>query len=172
MKTSHQIFLGVLFGAVLFIALEFVPDGDLVVMISGALLLLLALIRGTHLPVLVRAFVTSYIFYWACIMCLIGRTMEPGLTGYTVKMSLVVFAVLGWWPGIALFRLWRPKIAAFLLCALLPVGFILAATIAGTEEYLFVRKYQDIGVGATSRWTVSNHWLSYDKNTQTLNGSD
>ena len=172
MTTSRHILVGVLAGLVFFVALEFVPDGDLVIMIGGALLLLVALIRGTRLPLMLRVFVTACMFYWAYVACLIGRTMQPGLTGYTVGMAFTVFAIYGWWPGIALFRLWRSRTAVGLLCALLPVGLALAAVVAGTEEYLFVRKYHDTGVGVTKRWTVSNHWLSYDKAAHRLDGSD
>jgi hypothetical protein len=172
MTTTRQVVLGVLVAVVLFVALEFVPDGDLVIMIGGALLLLVALIRGTRLPLMFRVFITACTFYWAYISCLVGRTMEPGLTGYTIGMALTVFVLYGCWPGIALFRLWRPKIAVGLLCVLLPVAFTLAAVVAGTEEYLFIRKYHDTGVGVTKRWTVSNHWLSYDKDAHRLDGSD
>jgi len=172
MTRSRQIISGILAGVALFVALEFVPDGDLVIMIGGALLLLFGLIWGTRLPLMLRVFITACTFYWGYIACLIGRTMQPGLTGYTVGMALSVFVIYGCWPGIALFRLWRPKIAAGLLCALLPVAFTLAAVVAGTEEYLFIRKYHDTGVGVTKRWTVSNHWLSYDKDAHRLDGSD
>jgi hypothetical protein len=111
-------------------------------------------------------------FYWAYITCLIGRTMQPGLTRYTIGMALTVFAIYGLWPSVALFRVWRPKIAVGILFTLLPVALALSAAVAGTEEYLFVRKYQDTGVGVTKRWTVSNHWLSYDKDARRLDGSD
>ena len=172
MRTSRQIVAGILAGLALFVALEFVPDGDLVIMIGGAVLLLVGLIWGTRLPLMFRAFVTACIFYWAYIACLVGRTMQPGLSGYTIGMALTVFVIYGAWPAIGLFRLWRPKIAVGLLCALLPVSFMLAEVVAGTEEYLFIRKYRDTGVGVTKRWTVSNHWLSYDKDAQRLDGSD
>jgi len=172
MTTPRQVVLGVLVAVGLFVSLEFVPDGDLVIMIGGALLLLVALIRGTRLPLMFRVFITACMFYWAYIACLVGRTMQPGFTGYTIGMALTMFAIYGWWPGIVLFRLWRPKFAVSLLCALLPIGLTLAAVVAGTEEYLFIRKYQDTGVGVTKRWTVSNHWLSYDKYAHRLDGSD
>jgi hypothetical protein len=172
MTISRQIFAGILVAMILFVALEFVPDGDLVIMIGGALLLLVVLIRGTKLPLMLRVFITACMFYWAYIACLIGRTMQPGLTGYTVGMALTFFVIYGWWPSLTLFRLWRPKIAVALLCSLLPVALALAAFVAGTEEYLFVRKYHDTGAGVTKRWTVSNHWLSYDKDAHRLDGSD
>jgi hypothetical protein len=172
MTTSRHIITGILSAVVLFVGLEFLEDADLAIMIGGALLLIVALIRGTRLPLMLRVFITACIFYWAYIACLIGRTMQPGLSGYTVGMALTVFAIYGCWPGLALFRLWRPKIAVGVLCALFPVALALAAVVAGTEEYLFVRKYHDTGVGPTKRWTVSNHWLSYDKDAHRLDGSD
>jgi hypothetical protein len=172
MTTSRHIFAGVLAALALFVALEFLPDGDFVIMIGGAFLLLVALLRGARLPLMLRVFITGSLFYWAYIACLIGRTMQPGLTGYTIGRALTMFATFGWWPSLALFRLWRPKIAVALLCSLLPVAFAVAAVVAGAEEYLFVRKYYDTGVGVTKRWTVSNHWLSYDKDARRLDGSD
>jgi hypothetical protein len=48
----------------------------------------------------------------------------------------------------------------------------MAGVVASVEEQLFIYKYRDTGVGATARWTVSNHWLSYDRDAQRLNGSD
>jgi len=110
--------------------------------------------------------------YWGYIACLVGRTMEPGLTGYTLEMALTVVVVSGCWPAIALFRLWRRPIAFCLLCAFFPVAFTLAMLVAGTEEYLFVRKYRDTGAGPTARWTVPHHWLAYDKEARRLDGSD
>ena len=58
MTTTRQVVLGVLVAVALFVALEFVPDGDLVIMIGGALLLLVALIRGTRLRLMFRVIIT------------------------------------------------------------------------------------------------------------------
>jgi hypothetical protein len=171
-KTGSHISVGVVTALALFVAIEFVPHGDIAFMLFAALLFLVALIRGLRLPLAVRVFATACIFYWAYIACLIGRTMRPGLTAYTLGWVLFMFAFYGWWPAPALFRLWRPMIAIGLLCMLLPVGFALAAVVASAEECLFVLKYKDTGVGTTERWTISNHWLSYDKESQRLDGSD
>lgn len=172
MTTARHVFAGIFLAVAVFVGLEFLEHGDLVIMIGCALLLGVALIRGTRLPLMLRVFTTAWIFYWAYIACLLGRTMQPGLTGYTVGMALTVFAIYGCWPGFALFRLWRPKIAVGILCALFPVALTLAAVVAGTEEYLFVRKDHDTGVGVTKRSTVSNHWLSYDRDAHRQDGSD
>ena len=172
MTSSRHNLLGMIAALVSLLALEFVPDAGLVIIIIGGLLFVIALIRGTRLPMAIRVFITACIFYWAYITCLVGRTMRPGLSRYTVGMALTVFAIYGWCPGIALVRLWRPRIAVGLLCALLPVGLTLAAAVAGTEEYLFVCKYRATGVGTTPRWTVSNHWLTYDRDAHRLDGSD
>jgi hypothetical protein len=172
MTASRQVFTGTLVALALAVALEFMSHGDLVVIVGGGILLIIALIRGKRLPLALRVFATAMVFYWAYINCLIGRTMQPGLSGYTVRMALTFFAIFGLWPGLALFRLWNSKTTLLLLGLLFPVAFLLASAVAGTEECLFVRKYRVAGVGTTPRWTVSNHWLAYDKVAQRLDGSD
>jgi len=172
MTPTRKAIAGIAVALAFFVALEFAPYGDFVFMILGALSLFIVAVRKTHLPLMLRVFITTCIFYWGFSACITGRTMQPGLTRFTAGMALSYFGFLGLWPGIALFKLWHRRIAIGLLCALLPVSFALAVALAGTEEYLFVRKYRDTGVGPTARWTVSMHWLAYDRETRRLGGSD
>lgn len=172
MTSSQNITASLIIALLYFVTLDFVPHGGLIFIIVGVALLAIGLHRGTQLPLMLRAFITTSIFYWGSSTFLIGRTMEPGLSSYTVGMAFATFCLYGIWPAFALFRLWRSRVAVVLACLLVPVGFALAAAMAGTEEYLFVRKYQNSGIGPTARWTVSMHWLSYDRETQQLHGSD
>jgi hypothetical protein len=59
-----------------------------------------------------------------------------------------------------------------LLVAVLPTSLALAFGVAGIEEAMFIQKHKETGIGPTARWTVSNHWLSYNAQTGKLDGSD
>jgi hypothetical protein len=148
------------------------PVASLVSLAFGAALLIMGLIRGEKMHPFLRAAASVLVLYWAYGACLAGRTTEPGLTRTTVGMALTLFALYGVWPGVALLRLWPTRYGITLLLALCPVAFMLAAFVAGTEEYLFIRKYRDAGTGPTARWTVPQHWLAYDREQQRLDGSD
>ena len=117
-------------------------------------------------------FATTFILYFSYGMCLVGRTMEPRFTRYTISMALTFFGLFAVVPTLSLLRLWPQRVAVALVIACLPLSLTTAAVVAGVEEPLFVQKYRDTGVGTTPRWTVSNHWLSYDRETRRLNGSD
>lgn len=135
-------------------------------------LLIVGVILGRKMPGFIRAVLSVLIFYWGYGMCLAGRTMEVGLTHTTVSMALGIFMIYGALPGLAFLRLWPTRQGAVFLCALLPASFLIACAVASAEEYLFIQKYKDTGVGPTPRWTVSHHWLAYDKERQRLDGSD
>jgi hypothetical protein len=174
-KPTQQIAFGALAG----FAFELI--GDLLINASitsvvflslTALIVFCAAVWGQKAPVPFRSFASALIFYWAVQTCLLGRTTGPGLTAATFGMTVTTFFLLGSWPGLALLRLWSLRRGAILFLALFPVAFLLATSVASIEEYLFVHKYEKTGVGATSRWTVSNHWLAYDKDTRQLGGSD
>jgi hypothetical protein len=171
--------LKIAFGAVAGVAYELIDDllvdGAVASLISislTALIVLWAAVRGQKAPAPFRSFVTALIFYWAFQTCLLGRTTGPGLSAASFGNATFTFFLLGLWPGFALLRLWPLPRGAILFLILFPVGFLLATSVAGIEEYAFVRKYQNTGAGPTNRWTVSNHWLAYDKDTHQLGGSD
>jgi hypothetical protein len=154
---------------------EFVINGRITSMLSlafGALALLFCVIYGQKASLVLRSIVSIFILYWAFGACLEGRTTGPGLTGATFGIALMSFLLYGSWPGLALLRLWPAPYGRTLFIVLFPLAFLLAASTAGTEEYFFVRKYRDTGVGPTPRWTVHNHWLAYDKENHRLDGSD
>jgi hypothetical protein len=87
-------------------------------------------------------------------------------------MALFFFGGFAALPFMSLLRLWRRRVAVAIIVAALPASLGLAASVASFEEYRFVQHHCDSGVGPTARWTVSNHWLSYDAKEQKLYGSD
>jgi hypothetical protein len=175
MKPSRQIFAGSAIGAAAALVDAVFVQSHIATFVSwslGVTLLLIGLIGGQRLPCFARALVSLLVLYWGYGTCLVGRTIQPGLTLATLCSALQCFSFLGVWPGLVMLRLWPLRQGAVLLAALFPLSFLLAALAAGTEECLFVRKYRDTGVGPTARWTVPMHWLAYDREQQRLDGSD
>jgi len=174
MPRSRQTLAGVS-GGVAFALVNMLVDGQVasLVWLSLALIFLpVGAIRGRKSSLMFRAFVSVIVLYWGYSMCLVGRTTGTGFNTATSGMAITCFVIYGIWPGFVLLRLWPLRHGVAFFLALFPVAFLLATLVAGTEEYLFVRKYQDTGVGTTARWTVSNHWLAYDREKQRLDGSD
>jgi hypothetical protein len=147
-------------------------EGTIIMLLLDAGLLLVCVVKGRKLPVFLRACASILILYWGYAACLGGRTMEVGLTRTTIGMAITCFIIYGIWPGLVLLRLWTVRTGILLLCVFLPASFLIAHAVASTEEYLFVQKYSDTGVGPTARWTISQHWLAYDKEHRRLDGSD
>ncbi|HEX8295512.1 MAG TPA: hypothetical protein VF593_04390 [Chthoniobacteraceae bacterium] len=151
---------------------QYVPDRGITCLAAVAASTLTALVLGPRLPLTVRLFITGVVFHFGYGMCLAGRTMEPGLTSYTVRMALMFFSLFALLPFLSLARIWRPRLAIPVIAAALPVCLGAAALVASIEERQFVQRHRIAGIGPTARWTVSNHWLSYDAQRQQLNGSD
>lgn len=174
MKTirNHPIITSLVVGLAASAVIQAVPDEGISLLVTMALLTFTSLIGGRRLPLFVRSLFTVLIFYFATASCLVGRTMEPGLTTKTVVMAITCFGIVALWPALSLLRLWQGRLLLLFAVLVLPVGFFIACIVAGAEEYIFVRIHQDEGVGHTARWTVSNHWLSYNAETKLLNGSD
>ncbi len=164
-------------GAVAFIvlwrsALELAPAGGLFEMVFVAAVAFGGLIGGTRLPYLIRLVSTLALFVYGADMFLLGRTMEPRLTETTFQMAVFFWVLWAGLPTLSVLRMWKRR-TALLLLALLPLGgFLLACAVAEVEERHFMAKYRSSGVGPTPRWTVSHHWLSYNKDTGRLDGSD
>jgi len=172
-STTTQLTIGLAATVAFAIVVELIPVvGGLVWIGVAGVLMIVALVRGQRLPLAFRAFATGVFFYHGYSMCLHGRTMEPGFTRYTVSMALTYFAMFALSPGISLIRIWRPRPGVSLLGLLFSVSFGAAALVAGFEEHFFISKYRDTGIGPTARWTVSHHWLSYDREARRLDGSD
>ena len=174
-KPSQKIIGGLLMGLALTLVDRFMINGPTATLISLALqasILIYGVARGLKAPLALRAFLSILVLNWAFGACLMGRTTGPGLTGETSGMAVTTLLLYGAVPGLALIRFWPRRVGAASFLALFPLAFLLATTAAGLEEYLFVQKYQSTGVGPTSRWTVSMHWLAYDKGTHRLGGSD
>lgn len=131
-----------------------------------------ALVGGRSLPIPLRLFITVVFFDFGYGMCLVGRTMGPGLTIPAVGMAAFFFGMMALYPFLAVFRIWRVRTALVLMLLSFPVCFAVAAGVAGYEEAEFVRKHEAKGVGPTPRWTVSNHWLAYSATERKLTGSD
>ena len=179
MKTNvfkdNPVITGVAVGLAVSAALEVLPfpRASFVALLGGmALLTIAGLIGGARLPLFVRVLFTTLIFYFAGLMCLLGRTMAPGLTLYTAGMALVISGQVALLPALSLLRLWQGRPRVILTAAVLPVGLAVACAVAAAEEHVFIRIHQEAGCGPTPRWTVSNHWLSYDPETRILDGSD
>jgi hypothetical protein len=169
---KHPVLGGVAAASVFFSLTEVIPGGGVLLVTTVVLISVIGVAYGPRLDKAVRVSSTVLFVYFAALMFLIGRTMGAGLNTYTSGMSLKLFALFGIWPGFSLLRIWGPRNGAKLLTFLVPVCFICAAVVAGTEEHLFVLRYKATGTGPKPRWTVSNHWLAYDKATQSLQGSD
>jgi hypothetical protein len=172
MKKVRQIGVGMIVGVTLATVFELVPDHGISALIGMAIVALVGLACGQRLPLLVRVMFTVLIFYFGATMALVGRTMEPGLTRYTFGWALNCFAIMALWPALALLRLWAGRLRVALLIAVLPTSLAVAFAVAGIEEASFIQKHKENGVGPTARWTVSNHWLSYNAETGKLDGSD
>jgi hypothetical protein len=171
MNAAAQIAVGFAATVTLAVLDELLPDGGMTLLAAVAVLAIVSVIRGERLPLFVRVFATGATFYLGYMMCLIGRTMEPRFTIYTVQMALVVFGLYATLPTLALLRIWRGRIRAALVASVFPISLAVASAVAAYEEYQFILQHRQ-GVGPTARWTVSNHWLAYDAETQRLSGSD
>ena len=171
MSSRSQIIFGTAVVIVAAVVTESMSAGALIWMVFTAALALTLVVRGRGLPLTFRVVATGFTFYHAYQMCLIGRTMEPFLSSYTVSMALLHVSIFAALPTMALLRGWQ-GIARVLLCFLvLPVALIGACSVAAFEERQFIAQHSS-GVGPTPRWTVSHHWLSYDSSTGQLDGSD
>lgn len=173
MQNKWRMTLVVAFSTGCFVGFGFLPNGELIYLILlGAALIIFLAAGARHLPLSARTFITTQIFCWNFMLCLLGRTVERGITRGNTCMVLFYFGIYGFVPGLCLLRLWRWKLGAIFLGSLLPVGFALALLVAGIEERVFVIKYPRYGFGPTPRWTVGTHWLAYDRDTGRLYGSD
>jgi hypothetical protein len=171
MRPKTQVTFGI--GATVTLAVmdEVLPDGGMTLLIVTACLALASAIGGQRLPLFMRVFATGTTFYLGYVMCLVGRTMEPGLTGYTVRMAVFIFCLYAILPTFALLRIWRGRVRVGLVASIFPLSLAVASAVAAYEEKQFVERHPN-GIGTTSRWTVSNHWLAYDAETKRLYGSD
>lgn len=130
-----------------------------------------AAIAGARLPLWVRILATGTTAYLAYGLCLMGRTMEPHITLRGLLMAFLAFAWCALVPTLALLRAWRGRVRVLVVGLMFPVALALAFAVAAYEESLFVRQHPR-GVGPTARWTVPDHWLSYDAERGVLSGSD
>jgi hypothetical protein len=146
------------------------PNGVIVIAIV-VVAAVFALDGRRQLTLLARLFITGVFFDFAYGMCLIGRTSQPGLNGDAIGTAFIFFLVSAF-PFPTLFCLWPRKIATALVIAAFPVSLALASLVAGFEEQQFVKLHRASGIGPTARWTISQHWLSYDAQEQVLYGSD
>jgi hypothetical protein len=173
MQDLRRIILVIFLSIGCFVGFGFLPNGEVIYLVLLGATLIISLAAGVrHLSLSARTFITTQIFCWNFMLCLLGRTVEPGITRGNTSMALLYFGSYGFVPGLCLMRLWRLKLGAIFLGSLLPVGFALALVVAGIEERVFVFKYRDTGIGPTPRWTVGTHWLAYDRDTGRFYGSD
>ena len=166
MQTPLGLTASIAVGVGLWLARDFI-----LFMAVGVVVAVVSLVRGSRLPLGVRAFLTGTTLLVGSMMCLVARTMEPQLTLNTAKIALAAFALCAGLPTLALLRLWRGRVRVLLVVGMFPVCLMMAHAIASYEEYRFIQKHR-YGVGPTARWTVSNHWLAYDATSQKLSGAD
>jgi len=170
MRTRSQFMLGTTLVIIAAMITEFVPAGGLIWMLVTAILAIIVAFRGHGLSLTLRVVATGCTFYYAYQMCLLGRTMAPLLSTYTIRMSLLHFAIFAALPTIALLRAWRGTPRVLVCSLMLPIAFVCACSVAAFEESQFIAQHRS-GVGPTPRWTFSHHWLSYDPSTG-IHGSD
>lgn len=170
---TPKMHIGLGIGATVILAVldESLPDGGLSLLFVVGVLTVMSAIRGPRLPLFVRVLATGATFYLGYVVCLVGRTMEPGFTPYTFQTALMVFGLYATLPTLTLLRLWRGRLRAVVMASVLPVSLVAASAVAAFEEHQFIQQHPQ-GIGRTSRWTVSNHWLAYDAATGVLSGSD
>jgi hypothetical protein len=154
------------------VLIDWIPKGGLVDLIIVVAASIAGAVSGRSLPLFVRFLITGLLFDFAYGMCLTGRTMEPGLSRYTVGMAFFCFFIYALGLLLSLLRVWSIRAGLTLLSLAFPVSFAIAALVAGFEERQFMELHRATGIGPTARWTVSNHWLSYDLEKQQLYGSD
>jgi hypothetical protein len=171
MSNKTQIALGIGVTVALAVLDELLPDGGMTLLVVVAVLAVASAIGGQRLPLFVRVFATGATFYLGYVMCLVGRTMEPRFTAYTLQMALVVFGLYATLPTLALLRIWKGRVRLAVIACVFPVSLAAASAVAAYEEHQFIQQHRH-GVGPTARWTVSNHWLAYDGEKQRLSGSD
>ncbi len=171
LSSTCSILLGIVATIALAVVDEWVPDRGLILLAVVAALAIAGALRGRQLPLFLRVFATGATFYFGYAVCLVGRTMEPHLTAYTVQAALICFGLYAALPTLALLRIWKGRLGVALVLSMFPASLAAASMVAAYEEHQFVQKHLQ-GVGLTPRWTVSHHWLAYDARTKTLYGSD
>src|ERR1700690_3357001 len=112
MQNLRRIIVAITLAVVFFVGIGFLPNGGIFYPMSLGVMLILSLISGTRLTLSARAFITAQIFCWTFMLCLLGRTVEPGITRGNIGMMLLYFGIYGFAPGLCLLRLWRLKLGA------------------------------------------------------------
>lgn len=171
MSSRYQVIRGLVVALVAAVVTALLPAGGFISMLFMALLALIVAVRGSSLPLSFRVAATGFTLYYSFEVCLLGRTMEPFLSAYTLRMTLLHFVLFAALPTMALLRAWRGTTQVLVCSLMLPVAFIVACSVATFEEFQFISLHR-AGVGPTPRWTVPHHWLSYDATTKQLDGSD
>lgn len=161
-----------IFGTLVLMAIcELLPINGMLLLFLVATLSLASVLAGHVLPLFLRTFTTGSVVYLGYVMCLVGRTMGPGFTRDTAEMAMVWYGIFAALPNLALLRIWKGWPRIIIVAGALPLGLLLACTVAGYEEASFVKQHP-YGIGPTKRRTVSQHWLAYDAETKKLSGSD
>lgn len=170
--TDYPILSSIVVGVIASILLRVIPDQGILNWLFMIIITFTGLIFGPRLPIFVRIIFTVLIAYFAIDACLLGRTMEVGITVDNISMALKCFLILALWPSLALLRIWRGRLRILTATLVLPIGLLMACVIAGAEEQIFTSLHRDEGVRPTPRWTFSDHWMAYDSQAKSLIGSD
>jgi hypothetical protein len=89
MQNKWRITLVVVFSIGCFVGFGFLPKGELIFLVLFGAALIISLAAGArHLSLPARTFITTQIFCWNFMLCLLGRTVEPGITKGNTCMVL------------------------------------------------------------------------------------
>jgi hypothetical protein len=81
MHNKWRVMLVVAFSIGCFVGFGFLPDGSLIYLLLFAAALIISLVAGVrHFSLAARTFITTQIVCWNFMLCLLGRTVEPGIT--------------------------------------------------------------------------------------------
>jgi hypothetical protein len=81
MQDLRRIILTIILAIAFFAGFGFLPNGELIYLLLFAAALIISLAAGVrHFSLPARTFITTQIVCWNFMLCLLGRTVEPGIT--------------------------------------------------------------------------------------------
>src|ERR1035441_1018883 len=96
MQNKWRMTLVVAFSIGCFVGFGFLPNGEPIYLLLFAAALIIGAAAGVrHLSLSARIFITTQIFCWNFMLCLLGRTVEPGITKGNTCMVLLYFGIYG-----------------------------------------------------------------------------
>src|ERR1019366_9470922 len=100
MQDKWRMTLAVAFSIGCFVGFGFLPNGEPIYLVLLGAALIISLAAGVrYLSLPARIFITTQIFCWNFMLCLLGRTVESGITMGNTSMVLFYFGIYGIVPG-------------------------------------------------------------------------